>query len=206
MFSIACGINSIFLKKGDIMAKTMESPGTFLAHMLEKYKLNPFKISKDINLSQSAVRLIVLDETRISVPVALRRAKYFNTNPEFWLSMQMKWDLAQAAKDKSLMNVIKGISRFKKEQAGGAKSSAKKTTGKKPAAKKPSARKPAAKKVAAKKPVAKKAVAKKPAVKKFADKRPVAKKTASKATAARAEKKPAAAKAKKTSGRRSPKK
>ena len=130
------------------MPKTIESPGAFLTHMLEKYKLNPFKLSKDISLSQSAVRLIVLDKNRISVPVALRLAAYFNTNPEFWLAMQMKWDLDQAAKDKSLMNIVKSISRFTKAPAGGAKlSAAKKTAAKKPAAKKAAvktAKKPAA--------------------------------------------------------------
>jgi addiction module HigA family antidote len=115
--------------------------------MLEKNKLNPFKLSKDISLSQSAVRLIVLDKNRISVPVALRLAKYFKTSPEFWLAMQMKWDIAQAAKDKNLMDMVKGISVFKKETAGGTK-----TTAKKPAAKTTAAKKPAVKK--GKKPVA----------------------------------------------------
>ena len=142
------------------MPKPTESPGTFLTHMLEKYKLNPFKLSKDIKLSQSAVRLIVLDKNRISVPVALRLAAYFNTNPEFWLAMQMKWDLDQAAKDKSLMNIVKGISKFKRMSAAGKQTSAKKPAAKKPAAKKPAAKKPAVKKAAVKagkKPAAAKA-------------------------------------------------
>ena len=107
-------------------AATLQSPGAFLSHLLEKHKLNPFKLSKDIHLSQSAVRLIALGETRISTPVALRLAKYFNTNPEFWLAMQMKWDLAEAAKDKKLVNIVKNISRFKKEPAAEKKAEAKK--------------------------------------------------------------------------------
>jgi len=135
------------------MTKSMLSPGDFLAHLLEKNESNPFKLSKEIRLSQSAVRLIVLGKTRISVPVALRLAKYFNTNPEYWLIMQMKWDLAEAGNDKKLTKVIKSISAFKKN------------TAKKPAAKKPVAKKPAAKKPAAKKPAVKKAAAKKTVVK-----------------------------------------
>jgi len=121
--------------------KPPQSPGVYLTEMLEKHALNPFKLSKDIHLSQSAVRLIALGKTRISVPVALRLAKYFNNNPEFWLTMQMKWDLTEAAKDKELTGIIKTISVYKKEV-------------KKPAAK---AKRPATKKAAAKKPVAKKA-------------------------------------------------
>ena len=136
----------------------VQNPGAYLTNLFEKHNLNPFKVSKDIHLSQSAVRLIALGETRVSVPVAMRLAKYFNTNPEFWLVMQMKWDLAEAAKDKELVSTVKKISMFKKGEEKKA---------------------PASKKQAAKKPVAKKAPAsKKPAVKKTAvSKKPAAKKT-----------------------------
>ena len=136
---------------------SIQSPGTFLTHLMEKHNLNPFKLSKEIQLSQSAVRLIALGETRITVPVALRLAKYFNTNPEFWLAMQMKWDLAQAAKDKELASVVKNISKFKKDPSAGKKPAAKKKAGKKAAAKKPASNRA---KIAKKKVVRKKAAAK----------------------------------------------
>ena len=154
------------------MTKAIQSPGAFLTHLIEKHKLNPFKLSKEIHLSQSAVRLIALGETRITVPVAMRLAKYFNTNPEFWLAMQMKWDLALAAKDRELTNIVRSISRFKKEPAAGKKPAAKKTAGKKAAAKKPASNraKIAKKQVARKKASAK--AAKKPASKKPASKKP----------------------------------
>ena len=138
------------------MTKTaIQSPGAFLTHLMEKHDLNPFKISKEIHLSQSAVRLIALGETRITVPVAMRLAKYFNTNPEFWLSMQLKWDLVLAAKDKELANIVKSISRFKKEPAAGKKAAAKKPAGNRAKiAKKQVTRKKASAK-AAKKPASK---------------------------------------------------
>jgi addiction module HigA family antidote len=135
------------------MAKKLQAPGTYLTQLLDKYNLNPFKLSKEIKLSQSAVRLITIGKTKISVPVAMRLSKYFSTNPEFWLQMQMKWDIAEASKDKALTKIVKSIAKVKKST--GAK--------KKPAAKKPAAKKATAKKktVAAKKP----ATAKKKAVK-----------------------------------------
>jgi len=134
------------------MAKVQQSPGSFLALMLEKYNLNPFRLAQSIHLSQSAVRLITLGKIKITTSVAMRLAKYFNTNPEFWLAMQMKWDIAQAAKDKALMKIVKNISRVAKGAAGGRGKSA---AVKKVAAKKPAAKKPAVK--ARKKPAAAKA-------------------------------------------------
>ena len=128
--------------KGAIMSKAVYSPGSFLTLLLEKNKLNPFKLSKDIHLSQSAVRLIVLGKTRISVPVAMRLAKYFNTTPESWLTMQMKWDLAEASKDKALINIVKNISKFTKPAAAVKKAGAvRKPAGKKPAVKKTAGKK-----------------------------------------------------------------
>ena len=120
-------------------SKSLRAPGPFLTLMLKKYNLSPFRLSKDIHLSQSAVRLIALGETKISVPVALRLAKYFNTNPEFWLAMQMKWDISEAEKDKDLAGILKNISQVKKGPAP------KKAEVKKPAAKRPTAEKKAAK-------------------------------------------------------------
>jgi len=123
------------------MAKKLQSPGAFLALMLEKYKLNPFKLSKNIKLSQSAVRLITIGKTKITTPVAMRLAKYFNTNPEFWLAMQMKWDIAEASKDKKLVKIIKSISKVTKASAGGKKKAAPAKKKKAIAKKKPAAKK-----------------------------------------------------------------
>jgi len=205
------------------MANTLQSPGSFLALMLEKHRLNPFRLAQDIHLSQSAVRLITLGKTKITTSVAMRLAKYFNTNPEFWLVMQMKWDVAEASKDKALMKVVKSISRVTKGTAGGGGKSAtvKKTSGKKKSAKKTTSKKKAVKakkpvarkKIAAKKPVAKRKVktAKKPVTRKkiVAAKRPLTKRktiaarkrVAAKRPAIKARKRPAAARAKST-GRR----
>jgi addiction module HigA family antidote len=123
------------------MAKKLQSPGAFLTLMLEKYKLNPFKLSKNIKLSQSAVRLITIGKTKITTPVAMRLAKYFNTNPEFWLAMQMKWDIAEASKDKKLVKIIKSISKVTKASAGGKKKAAPAKKKKAIAKKKPAAKK-----------------------------------------------------------------
>jgi plasmid maintenance system antidote protein VapI len=64
------------------MPKTAQTPGTVLIAQMDEYQLNPFALSKAINLSQSAVRQIVLGKTKISVPTALRLSKFFSQKPE----------------------------------------------------------------------------------------------------------------------------
>jgi addiction module HigA family antidote len=130
------------------MPKSLQSPGDVLKSLLDQYQLNPNRLGKEIKLSQSAVRQIVIGKSRISAPVALRLAKYFGKKAEYWLDLQVQYDLNTASKNKQLSAVLKTI--------GGAKKPAPVKTTRKPApaktAKKPAAKKPRAK---AQKPKAK---------------------------------------------------
>ncbi len=48
---------------------------------------------------------IVNGKTAISPTMALKIAKAFNSDPEFWLNMQLKYDLWQAMQKTNLDNV-----------------------------------------------------------------------------------------------------
>jgi len=95
------------------MAKTNQSPGTLLLEYIEKYNLNCNRVSKEIKCSQTALRLISLDKSRITTSIAFRLAKYFGTKPEFWLLAQMDYDLKKAVNNKTLNKALKGISKAK---------------------------------------------------------------------------------------------
>ena len=97
------------------MAKTKQSPGTLLLELIEKYNLNCNRVSKEIKCSQTALRLISLDKSRITTSIAVRLAKYFGTKPEFWLLAQMDYDLKKAANNKTLIKALKGISKAGKK-------------------------------------------------------------------------------------------
>ena len=91
------------------MQKTNNSPGTLLLEFINKYKLNCNRLSKEIRCSQTALRLISLDKSRITTSIAVRLAKYFSTKPEFWLNAQMEFDLIKAADSKTMARMLKGI-------------------------------------------------------------------------------------------------
>jgi addiction module HigA family antidote len=100
------------------MAKAKKTPGSILLEHLSKYDLNCNSLSKEINCSQTALRLISLDKSRITTSIAVRLAKYFGTKPEFWLLAQMEYDLAAAANNKVLNRQLKSISKADKPAAG----------------------------------------------------------------------------------------
>jgi addiction module HigA family antidote len=93
------------------MATTKQSPGTLLLEYIKKYNLNCNRVSKDIKCSQTALRLISLDKSRITTSIAFRLSKYFSTKPEFWLLAQMDYDLKKAVNNRTLNKALKGISK-----------------------------------------------------------------------------------------------
>jgi addiction module HigA family antidote len=96
------------------MAKAVETPGAILNALMEEYQLNPTKLAGEIKLSPSGVRQITTGKTRITAHVALRLSRFFGNTPEYWLDIQNKADLAEAAKDADLAGALKSISKAKK--------------------------------------------------------------------------------------------
>ena len=91
------------------MQKNKQTPGNALKAMLEKHGLNCNRLAKAINMSNAMVRLLVLDKSPISVAAALRLAKFFKTDPEYWLTLQMKYDLSKMVNDKDLAKEVNSI-------------------------------------------------------------------------------------------------
>jgi len=91
------------------MQKNKQTPGTAIKALLEKHGLNCNRLAKAINMSNAMVRLMVLDKSPVSLAAAFRLAKFFKTRPEYWLTLQMNYDLAQAANEKKLAKELNGI-------------------------------------------------------------------------------------------------
>jgi addiction module HigA family antidote len=91
-----------------------QTPGAVLKTLMDEYQLNPTQLAKEIKLSQSAVRQIVIGQTKITAPSALRLAKYFGNTPDYWINLQTLNDLSEASKDKELTAILKTIPKAKK--------------------------------------------------------------------------------------------
>ena len=96
------------------MPKTVKTPASVLIELMEEYQLNTFSLSKELRLSPSSVRQIVVGKGKVSVPTALRLEKFFGKPVSFWVDLQCETDLAEAAKDAELCAALKEISRVKK--------------------------------------------------------------------------------------------
>jgi addiction module HigA family antidote len=93
------------------MPNKQKTPGSLLLGLIDKYGLNCNKLAREIKCSQTALRLISLDKSRITTSIAIRLAKFFKTKPQFWLQAQMDYDLTKAATNKALQKALKSISK-----------------------------------------------------------------------------------------------
>jgi len=99
------------------MPKAQQTPASVLNSLMEEYQLNPLSLSKQIGLSYPSVRNIVTGKSAISVPTALRLAKFFGQAPSFWTDLQLQADMQKASTDKELQNALKEIPKAKKPAA-----------------------------------------------------------------------------------------
>jgi addiction module HigA family antidote len=99
------------------MPKSTKTPGAVLMSLISEYGLNPNSLAKALGVSQTTIRVIIFDKIGISVPNALRLAKFFATTPDFWLDLQKENDLIEASKDKELQIALKNIKKAEKPAA-----------------------------------------------------------------------------------------
>lgn len=84
-------------KRDDTLAPI--HPGEILQEeFLRPMGISQYRLAKDINVSSIRISQIVAGKRAISADTALRLAKYFGTSAEFWLGLQLHYDL-EVAKD-----------------------------------------------------------------------------------------------------------
>ena len=74
-------------------------PGYFLdTRYLKPLKLTQLALADALGISRRRVNELIRGKRGITPDTAVRLAAYFRTEPEFWMQMQMAWDVHQAMK------------------------------------------------------------------------------------------------------------
>ncbi|GAB5558323.1 MAG: HigA family addiction module antitoxin [Schleiferiaceae bacterium] len=77
-------------------------PGEVLQEeFLNPYKISAYRLSKEIGIPQTRVSQILKGKRRISVDTALRLSVYFGNSPQFWLGLQIDFDLEEERRNKN---------------------------------------------------------------------------------------------------------
>ena len=70
------------------------TPGeVLLEEFLKPIKITQNQLAKDINVPANRVSQIIHGKREITADTALRLGKYFGIEPEFWLNLQMRYNM-----------------------------------------------------------------------------------------------------------------
>ena len=87
-------------------------PGEILLEeFLKPMGLSQNRLALDIRVPTRRINEIVLRKRRITPDTALRLAKYFDVSPQFWLGLQMDYDL-DVAIDTTAERIEKEVNTF----------------------------------------------------------------------------------------------
>ena len=71
-------------------------PGEILKEeFLIPFNISAYRLAKDTNIPPTRISQIIKGKRSITVDTALRLSKYFGTTPDFWLGLQMEYDLRE---------------------------------------------------------------------------------------------------------------
>jgi antitoxin HigA-1 len=85
-------------------------PGEILQiEFIEPLGLNQNKLAQAIHVPARRINEIVLKKRSITADTALRLSRYFNNSPQFWLGLQMDYelDMAEDKIEDKIVNEIK---------------------------------------------------------------------------------------------------
>jgi len=76
------------------------TPGMMLKEeFLDEYGLSQNQLAKAIGISPNRIAEIIHNRRRISADTAVRLSLYFGNSPEFWMNLQIHYDLKMAQRE-----------------------------------------------------------------------------------------------------------
>jgi addiction module HigA family antidote len=85
-------------------------PGeTILEDVLKPLDMSVNRLAKALGITAARLNEIVRGKRGITADTALRLARYLGTSPDFWMGLQLEYDLrvAQLAKQKDIERIVR---------------------------------------------------------------------------------------------------
>ncbi len=77
-------------------------PGEILEEeFLKPFHLSAYRLAKETKMPPTRISEIIKGRRRVTADTALRLSKFFGTTPDFWLGLQIEYDLREEKASKS---------------------------------------------------------------------------------------------------------
>ena len=85
-------------------------PGEFIREeILSELDISQTELSNRLGVSRRAVNELVGEKRAVSPDMALRLGRLFRSSPDFWLRLQVRWDLERAKKSSAYMKEVRPL-------------------------------------------------------------------------------------------------
>jgi addiction module HigA family antidote len=71
-------------------------PGEHLREAMDDWGLTQYRLAKELGVQQTRIMEIVKGRRALSADTALRLGRLFDTSPDYWMNLQINYDLAVA--------------------------------------------------------------------------------------------------------------
>lgn len=78
------------------MTTTAHHPGEILAHKLQALGVTPTELARQLHVPANRITQIVNGKRAVTGDSALRLAHWFGDDPEYWITLQARYDLEVA--------------------------------------------------------------------------------------------------------------
>ena len=68
---------------------------------LSPMEIDPNELARSIHVPAQSIFEIISYQRGVTPSIALRLAKYFGMSPDFWMNLQLRWDLYQTQQAES---------------------------------------------------------------------------------------------------------
>jgi len=79
--------------------RTPTHPGVLIQNVIDELGMTQVELAKRLEIPLQRLNTIIKGKRGVSVDTALRLSKVIGTTPEYWLNLQMAFDLWQAQKN-----------------------------------------------------------------------------------------------------------
>jgi len=90
-------------------------PGSIVKSCLADLGLSVTQAAKVLDVTRPTISKVVNGHAAISPEMAIRLSKAFGSTPEFWLRLQLNYDLAQAREKEDSIKVERYVSKQENE-------------------------------------------------------------------------------------------
>ena len=78
------------------MLRRIVHPGEVLKDELDEFGVSPASLARQISVPANRVGQIIAGKRSVTADTALRLGHWFGVEPQFWLNLQVQFDLAEA--------------------------------------------------------------------------------------------------------------